>query len=89
MLYKRETLSSTTIRLLGRLALCLRGFLHCFLLLLGGLFIHLLLLLVRLPGPARTFCDTDALSFDRYRPRKTQGDQQCETGNPFHVEFLS
>ncbi len=75
MLYKRETLSITTIGLLVRLPLRLRGFLHCFPLLLGGLFIHLLLFLVRLPGPAGTFCDTDALSFDRYRPWNTQREQ--------------
>jgi hypothetical protein len=89
MLDKRETLSISTIGLLVGLPLCLRGLLHCFPLLLGGLFIYLFLLLGRLLGPALTFCDTDALSFDRYRPWSTQGDQQCESGNPFHLEFPS
>jgi len=70
-----------------RPALRLLVLLHCFLLLLGCLPIHLLLLLVRLPGLACIFFDTHALSFGRYRPCNTQGDQQCQNGNSFHSEF--
>jgi len=46
-----------------------------------------LLLLVRLPGLACTFCDTHVLSFSGYRPCNTQGDQQCQNSNSFHSNF--
>src|ERR1700730_17035439 len=75
------------IRLLGSFPLRLLVFLRCFLLLLGCLPIHLLLLFVRFPGLACTFCDTHVLSFSWYRPCNTQGDQQCQNSNSFHSEF--
>src|SRR5256714_12212884 len=82
---------SAMIRLFVRFplrpALRLLVLLHAFLLLLGYLPIHLLLLLVRLPGLACIFFDTHALSFSRYRPCNTQGDQQCQNSNSFHSEF--
>ena len=53
-----------------RPALRLLVLLHAFLLLLGCLPIHLLLLLVRLPGLACIFFDTHALSFSRYATPK-------------------
>src|SRR5882762_5778832 len=70
-----------------RPALRLLVLLHCFLLLLGCLTVHLLLVLVRLPGLACIFFDTHALSSSRYRPCNTQGDQQCQNRNSFHSEF--
>src|ERR1700687_5107719 len=72
---KRETLSSATIPILVRLPLRLLVFLHCFLLLLGCLPIHLLLLLLRLPGLARTFCGTHTLRsvVRTFMPEKSSG----------------
>src|SRR5712691_1082551 len=75
------------IRLFVRFPLRLLVFVHCFLLLLGCLPVHLSLLLLRLPRLACIFFDTHALSFSRYRPCNTQSDQQCQNSKTFHSEF--
>jgi hypothetical protein len=80
----KRLLSATGIRLLDRPPLRPGGLLHCFPLFLGRLLQHLLLALGRLPGLARIFFDTGALSLSWYRRCNTQGDQQQESGNWFH-----
>ena len=71
-----ERLAIAAVRPLGRLPVCLRLFLH-------GFLVCLLLLLRGLLRPARIFLGTDALSLHRYYPRKTEGNQQHESGNSF------
>ena len=51
------------------------------------LLVYLLLSLGRRLGLALIFWDTHALRFGRYRPCKTQGEQQCENDNTSHGEF--
>ena len=76
---------SVTLRPFGSLLLCLLVFLHRFLLFLGCLGLRFLLLLSRLLSLARTVWAGEDLSFSRYRPCKTQRDQQYKSRNSFHT----
>jgi len=79
-----QTDLSVTLRPFGSLLLCLLVFLHRFLLFLGCLGLRSLLFLTRLLSLARTVWAGEDLSFSRYRPCKTKGDQQYESRNSFH-----
>jgi hypothetical protein len=79
-----QTDLSVTLRPFGSLLLCLLVFLHRFLLFLGCLGLRFLLLLSRLLSLARTVWAGEDLTFGRYRPCKTTGDQQYESRNSLH-----